>query len=153
MCSMAQSPGIVIEDYTSSISNANVNGNSVSQQVGAPLDTPSLIKGDDILLQGLFSALTGVSYSTVGIDDVLFSEVAEVAIEYDATLKSLTISVPESLIGSRLMLVNMKGENVLITEVNNYRMTVDLSTYAPGVYMAGVATQNSIIKSLKFNLK
>lgn len=153
MSSMAQSPGITLEDYTSSISSAKVNSNSIYQQVGAPLDMAELLKGDDVLRQGMFEALAGSDRGNLSYEDFMFGDAENVALAYDATLRSLTIAVPDELLGSRLLLVNMQGEAILSAVVDENITKVDLSFYAPGIYMAGVATQNSIIKSLKFNLK
>lgn len=154
LSSMAQSPGVLMEDYTSDITMTTVDGNSFNQQVGAPLSSPTRIYGDDVLLQGLFAALTEVSNGGVtGKNDITLGDVAEIEILYNGALKSLTVSVPDAYLKSRLMLVNVKGETVKAVVLEENRTTVDLSTIAPDIYIAGVASQNSIFKTLKFNLK
>lgn len=154
LTSLAQSPGVLMEDYTSDITTTELNGNSFNQQVGAPLGTPVLVSGDDVLLQGLFAALTGVkSTQESGSNDITLGDVAEIEILYNGALKSLTVAVPDEYLKSRLMLVNVKGETVKSVVLEENRTTVDLSSIAPDIYIAGVASQNSIFKTLKFNLK
>lgn len=154
LSTFAQTPQVWMDDYTSDITNTEVNGYSLNQQVGAPFSIASLVTGDDVMLQGLFAAVTGaVDSSQSGVNDITLGDVAEIEISYNGALKTLTVAVPDAYLKSRLMLVNVKGETVKAVVLEENRTTVDLSSIAPDIYIAGVASQNSIFKTLKFNLK
>lgn len=150
MVAFGQQKEEILQDYTSSIKVADVNGITVMQQVGAPFGIATLSDGQDILLQGLFAALTGLDSVQTGVDGI-FSDNADVSLAYDAVLKALRFSVPEDLAGCQVMVVDSNGNLVRKTAVKDN--VLDLSDLTPGLYIAGVAAENKYYKTLKFIVK
>lgn len=148
----AQDPGVATQDITSKIAVSDVDGFTAVQQVASPFGSPVLIEGDDVLYQGLFGALVGsTSSGSVGIGSI-FSDDAAYEIVFDAAVKTLGVKIPAGET-AKIFIVDMAGQTVLAQATNDEVTTIDLSSFAPGVYMAGAASDNKFSKTLKFILK
>lgn len=148
----AQDPGVATQDITSKIAVSDVDGFTAVQQVASPFGSPVLIEGDDVLYQGLFGALVGgASSGSVGIGNI-FSDNAAYEIVFDAAVKTLGVKIPAGET-AKIFIVDMAGQTVLAQATNDEVTTIDLSSFAPGVYMAGAASDNKFSKTLKFILK
>ncbi|MBD5356340.1 MAG: T9SS type A sorting domain-containing protein [Bacteroides sp.] len=147
----AQEPAVEMQDYTSSIMVTTVDdATTVMQQAGAPLGMAVLTEGDNVMLQGLFAALTGIDGNTVGVGTI-YSDKEDVALAYDPLLKALHISVPDGLPNCRVFVVDADGGLVCKSTVRDN--VLDLSELAPGIYVAGLAADNKYSKTLKFIVK
>lgn len=146
---MAQDAKTLPQNYTSSIEKTQAAGLGVVQQVASPFSVPVLESGDDIVRQGLFAILTGVTDSMTGVGSIVVEDGA-VSIEYDAMLKTLVTTCPEA---GRLMVVNANGQTVLSKSLQAGATGTDISSLAPGMYIAGYTSNNKINKSLKFIVK
>ncbi|MBD5358430.1 MAG: T9SS type A sorting domain-containing protein [Bacteroides sp.] len=147
----AQDPAVKMQDYTSSIKVTTVDdATTVMQQVGAPLGMAVLTEGDNVMLQGLFAALTGIDDNTTGVGGI-YSDNEGVALAYDAVLKALRISVPDGLSNYQVFVVDANGGLVCKSTVKDN--VLDLSELAPGIYVAGLAADNKYSKTLKFIVK
>ena len=147
----AQNPSAEMQDITSKISVNEVNGFTAVQQVGSPFWAPVLVMGDDVLCQGLFGVLSG-SISNPSAVGSIFSDNADYEIVFDASVKTLGVKVPAGE-SAKIFIVDMAGKTVLAQTTNDEVTTIDLSSFAPGVYMAGAASDNKFSKTLKFILK
>lgn len=148
----AQDPGVATQDITSKIAVSDVDGFTAVQQIGSPFGSPVLIAGDDVLLQGLFGALVGDTNSDLSGIGNIFSDNAAYEIVYDAAVKTLGVKIPAGE-SAKIFIVDMAGQTMLAQTTNNEVTTIDLSSFAPGVYMAGAASDNKFSKTLKFILK
>lgn len=152
--SAEEKPPILMQDYTSKITVRDFNGITLKQQFGSPYGAAYRLSGDAMLYQGLFGLLrSGFTDTSTGMKGVGISNDANVSLSYDALLKKLEISVPAESNGYKLYVVDMNGKNVLSMALTESTTTADLSTFAPGIYMAGVASNNNYSKTLKFIVK
>lgn len=145
----AETPEIMLQDYYSSIKAGSAEGYSLMEQVGSPLGMATLKEGDDVLFQGLLNAIEALGDRTGA--EFVFADDGNVHLTYDATLKSLNISVPEELVDCLVVVVDAKGQTVVMRNITEN--TLDLSQLTPGIYMAGVTTNNKYHKTLKFVVK
>lgn len=148
--SHAQSNQTLPEDYTSAMTTTVSEGYSVAQHVGGAFGIPVLESGEDILLQGLYAILNGISEGpTTGIGSIV-AEDGSIGMEFDSVLKTLTV---ESTGKGRIYVVNSNGQTVINIASESGMTKADLSELTPGLYIAGYTSNNKINKTLKFIVK
>lgn len=113
----AQSPAVASQDITSKIAVSDVDGFTVVQQIASPFGAPVLLAGDDVLAQGLFGVLVGVtSNDPTGVGSI-FSDNEAYEIVYDAVVKTLGVKVPAGET-AKIFIVDMGGQTVLAQTTN-----------------------------------
>ena len=147
-------PPILMQDYTSKITINRFNHLTLKQRIGSPYGAASRLSGDAFFYQGLFGLLYGdIKDTPTGVEGITVSDNAAISLAYDGVLKTLDIKLPETSREAKLFVVDMNGKSVLAQPLTEASTTVDISTFAPGVYMAGVAINNNYSKTLKFIVK
>lgn len=125
------------------------DGTSVEVELGNPFMVEST-DGDEIFMQGIIDVISG--NETTNSVEFLKDDNIDVSILFDQKHSVLTLKLPAGEKG-RIVIVDINGKNILDNVVDNSIASIDLSHLSTGIYMAALAQNNYVIKTLKFIIK